>query len=70
MSTKELWDSLWRCPYLLSFYVKYILRECGTSGEDVSVNAVICYQVKTFSKLRSKFPHWFFLDPFSTKIAH
>ena len=41
MSTKELWDSLWRCPYLLSFYVKYILRECGTSGEDVSVNAVI-----------------------------
>ena len=29
-----------------------------------------CYQVKTFSKLRSKFPYWFFLDPFNTKIAH
>ena len=29
-----------------------------------------CYQAKPFSKLRSKFPHWFLLDRFSTKIAY
>ena len=40
-----------------------------TDTSDPKLQHSHCYQVKTFSKLRSKFPHRFFLDPFNGKIA-